>query len=275
MIKNKLKVFIENKYVTNFILAVIVYNSIALGLLTYPKLCDICGNFLQISCDACVIIFTIEIAIKLYVYGKSFFKDGWNNFDFILIAMSWIPTGGVFSSFRAFRVLRALRTLRLVTRLQKLRLIVQAIIESIPNVLWACLLLLLIFYIFSIMGTTMYGEEFSDYFGTIGKSLITLFQMVTLDDWAAGVARPICSIYPFGWVYFVSFILISSFVVMNVIVGVIVNAIGEISEKSKLMRERKNRKLKTDLERELSKLKRQIAKVELLMSDINTEASEK
>ena len=275
MIKDKLKVFIENKYVTNFILAVIVYNSIALGLLTYPKLCDICGNFLQISCDVCVIIFTIEIAIKLYVYGKSFFKDGWNNFDFILIAMSWIPTGGVFSSFRVFRVLRALRALRLVTRLQKLRLIVQAIIESIPNVLWACLLLLLIFYIFSIMGTTMYGEEFSDYFGTIGKSMITLFQMVTLDDWAAGVARPICSIHPFGWIYFVSFILISSFVVMNVIVGVIVNAIGEISEKSKLMRERKNRKLKTDLERELSKLKRQIAKVELLMSDVNTEASDK
>lgn len=74
------------------------------------------------------------IFMKLYIYKKSFFKDGWNNFDFILVAMSWVPTGGAFSSFRAFRVLRVLRTLRLVTRLEKLRIIVQAIIESIPNV---------------------------------------------------------------------------------------------------------------------------------------------
>ena len=265
MFKEKLRGFIEHKYTTNFILAVIIYNTIALGLLTYPNICKIAGDFLQVTCFLCVIIFTIEISIKLFVYGKSFFKDGWNTFDFILIAMSWIPTGGVFSSFRALRVLRALRALRLVTRLQKLRIIVQAIIESIPNVMWACILLLLIFYIFSIMGTTIYGEGFPQFFGTIGKSMVTLFQMVTLDDWAAGIARPVCKVHPFGWFYFISFILISSFIVMNVIVGVIVNAIGEISEKAKLMKERKNRKNKTEIERELNKLKRQIAKVELLL----------
>ena len=265
MIKERLKLFIEHKYTTNFILAVIIYNTIALGLLTYPEIYKYIGDFLQITCFLCVLIFTVEILIKLFVYGKDFFKDGWNTFDFILVAMSWIPTGGVFSSFRALRVLRALRALRLVTRLQKLRVIVQAIIESIPNVMWACVLLLLIFYIFSIMGTTIYGEEFPQFFGTIGKSMITLFQMVTLDDWAAGIARPVCKIFHFGWFYFVSFILISSFIVMNVIVGVIVNAIGEISEKTKLMKERKNRKNKTEIERELNKLKRQIAKVEILL----------
>ena len=271
MLKDKLRVFIEHKYTNNFILAVIIYNSIALGLLTYPSVCNRIGDFLLHTCFACVIIFTIEMFIKLYVYRGNFFKDGWNNFDFILVAMSWIPTGGVFSSFRAFRVLRALRTLRLVTRLQKLRLIVQAIIDSVPNVFWACLLLLLIFYIFAIMGTTLYAERFPEFFGTIGKTMATLFQMVTLDDWAAGIARPICAENPFGWIYFITFILISSFIVMNVIVGVIVNAIGEISEKSKLMRERKSRKSKSELERELGKLRRQIAKVELLMQALNEE----
>lgn len=265
ILKDKLKVFIEHKYTNNFILAVIIYNALALGLLTYPNICKYAGEFLLDSCFACVIIFTIEMIIKLYVYGLKFFKDGWNNFDFILVAISWIPTGGIFSSFRAFRVLRALRALRLVTRLQKLRLIVQAIIDSVPNVFWACLLLLLIFYIFAIMGTTLYAESFPQYFGSIGKTMATLFQMVTLDDWAAGIARPVCVDNPFGWIYFITFILISSFIVMNVIVGVIVNTIGEISEKSKLMHERKIRKSKSELERELNKLKRQIAKVELLL----------
>ena len=265
MLKGKLKQFIEHDYTNNFILAVIIYNAIVLGLMTYPSICNYIGSFLQVSCFICVIIFTIEMFIKLYVYGIKFFKDGWNNFDFILVAISWIPTGGVFSSFRAFRVLRALRALRLVTRLQKLRLIVQAIIDAIPNVFWACLLLMLIFYIFAIMGTTLYAENYPQYFGTIGKTMATLFQMVTLDDWAAGIARPITADNPFGWIYFITFILISSFIVMNVIVGVIVNAIGEISEKSKLMKERKNIKSKSDLERELNKLRRQIAKVELLI----------
>ena len=121
------------------------------------------------------------------------------------------------------------------------------------------------------MGTTLYAERFPEFFGTIGKTMATLFQMVTLDDWAAGIARPICAENPFGWIYFITFILISSFIVMNVIVGVIVNAIGEISEKSKLMRERKSRKSKSELERELGKLRRQIAKVELLMQALNEE----
>ena len=134
MMRENLKTFIECKSVSNFILAVIIINSIILGLMTYPALCERYATAMHILCEICVVIFSIEIFIKLYVYKGSFFKDGWNNFDFILVAISWIPTGGVFSSFRAFRVLRALRALRLVTKLEKLRLIVQAIIECLPNV---------------------------------------------------------------------------------------------------------------------------------------------
>lgn len=263
--KNKLQSFIEHKYTTNFILAVIVFNSLILGLLTYPSICENYGNLLQLSCNVCVIIFTIEIIIKFIVYGKSFFKDGWNNFDFILVAMSWVPTGGVFSSFRAFRVLRALRALRLVTRLQRLRIIVQAIIESIPNVGWASLLLLLIFYIFSIMGTTMFAEAFPEFFGSIGKSMYSLFQIMTLESWSMGIARPVIAEFPYAWMYFVSFILTSSFIVMNVIVGVVVNAIGELSEQARKEQELKNIKNSTNLELELNKLKSQIAVVEDLL----------
>lgn len=265
MIREKLKKFIENKIVTSFILGVIIYNSIALGLLTYPEIVKYSGFQLQMSCLICVIIFTIEMAIKLYVYGKDFFKDGWNNFDFFLVAISWVPAGGPFSSFRAFRVLRALRALRLVTHLQKLRVIVEAIIEAIPNVIWACTLLMLIFYIFAIMGTTMYSLDYYEYFGTIGKSMFTLFQLTTFEGWP-DLARGLMLNHPFAWIYFISFILISSFVVINVIVGVIVNAISEINDRQKRQIEMEEIKKTTNLEQEMFALKEQLTRVEKLLS---------
>ena len=272
--REKLKNFIENKYVTGFILGVIIYNSIALGLLTYPGIYKNYGIILGVSCFACVIIFTIEMFIKLYVYGRDFFKDGWNNFDFILVAMSWIPTSGPFSSFRAFRVLRALRTLRLVTHLQKLRVIVEAIIEAIPNVVWACTLLLLIFYIFSIMGVTMYSAQFPEYFGTIGTCMFTLFQLTTFEGWP-DLARSVMHTHPLAWIYFISFILISSFVVINVIVGVIVNAISEINEKQKRLSEIEEIKNTTNLEQEMFALKEQLCRVENLLSAYRLEDQNK
>lgn len=273
MMKENFKNFIENKFVINFILVVIIYNAIALGLLTSKSVCNYFGEILQWSCFACVVIFTIEMAIKLYVYGKDFFKDGWNNFDFFLVAISWIPTGGTFSSFRAFRVLRALRTLRLVTRLQRLRVIVQAIIEAIPNVAWASVLLLLIFYIFSIIGVTLYGESFPDLFGDIGKCMFTLFQITTFEGWP-DLARNVMKLYPFAWVYFISFILTSSFIVINVIVGIIVNSISEINEKYKRREELKNIRNSTRLELEIHNLKEQLTRVEQLLSTKNNPNSD-
>ena len=145
--KTKVKVrrFVEGALFQNFILAVIIINSILLGVMTYPKIMTVAGPLLHLICNICAGIFTIEIILKLYVYGKNFFKSGWNNFDFIIVAISLVPTGGAFSSFRVFRILRALRALRLITQLEKLRVIVQAIIDSIPNVGWASVLLLIIF----------------------------------------------------------------------------------------------------------------------------------
>lgn len=259
--RENLKTFIESKNISNFILAVIIINSIVLGLMTYPALCDKYASVMHILCEICVVIFSIEIFIKLYVYKGKFFKDGWNNFDFILVAISWIPTGGVFSSFRAFRVLRTLRALRLVTKLEKLRIIVQAIIESIPNVGWASVLLLLLFYIFSIMGTTMFAEAFPEFFGSIGKSMYSLFQIMTLESWSMGIARPVIAQFPFAWMYFVSFILVSSFIVMNVIVGIVVNAIAELSAQAK----QEKLSVSSDLNLEIDKLKNQLRIVEALL----------
>lgn len=265
-IKTVLKNFIEHKNTSNFILFVIIFNSILLGFMTDTSIMEKYGRFLHEACNLCVYIFTIELFIKFYVYGKNFFKDGWNNFDFFIVAISWVPTGGVFSSFRVFRILRALRALRLVTRLEKLRIIVQAIIASIPNVGWASVLLIVIFYIFSIMGTTLFAADFPDWFGSIGKSMYTLFQVMTLESWSMGISRPVMEVYPFAWAYFVPFILVSSFIVMNVIVGVVVNAISEISEEVKHQKQEKFiKENQLQLETELSKLKTQISIVEDLI----------
>ena len=274
--KTKVKVrrFVEGALFQNFILAVIIINSIPLGVMTYPKIMTVAGPLLHLICNICVGIFTIEIILKLYVYGKNFFKSGWNNFDFIIVAISLVPTGGAFSSFRVFRILRALRALRLITQLEKLRVIVQAIIDSIPNVGWASVLLLIIFYIFSIMGTTLFAADFPDWFGSIGKSMYTLFQVMTLESWSMGIARPVISLHPFAWMYFISFILISSFIVMNVIVGVVVNAISEISADIKKQKETKRLITnKADLRHELFRLKEQIALVENLIELDETKAN--
>ncbi len=270
--KIQMKRFVESKPFQNFILAVIILNSILLGMMTYPKLMTHFGNTMHLICNICVGIFTVEIILKLYVYGKKFFNSGWNNFDFIIVLISLVPTGGAFSSFRVFRILRALRALRLITQLEKLRVIVQAIIDSIPNVAWASVLLLVIFYIFSIMGTTLFAANFPDWFGSIGKSMYTLFQVMTLESWSMGIARPVIAEFPFAWTYFVSFILVSSFIVMNVIVGVVVNAISEISADIKKQKETaKLKHEKRDLTTELLKLKEQMAVVENLLEMEKTE----
>jgi len=265
-IKETLKHFIEHKKTSNFILFVIILNSALLGFMTDSSIMASFGKILHTSCNICVYIFTLELLIKLFVYKKNFFKDGWNNFDFIIVAISWIPTSGAFSSFRVFRILRALRALRLVTQLEKLRIIVQAIIASIPNVGWASVLLLVIFYIFSIMGTTLFAADFPDWFGSIGKSMYTLFQVMTLESWSMGISRPVMELHPYAWCYFVPFILVSSFIVMNVIVGVVVNAISEISDDIKQKKKEKYiNDNKIQLEQELDKLKSQITLVEELI----------
>ena len=269
-LRNRIKRFVENQVFQNFILAVIILNSILLGVMTYPQIMASFLDVMHLIFNICVGIFTVEIVLKLYAYGRKFFKSGWNNFDFIIVLISLVPTAGPFSSFRVFRILRALRALRLITQLDKLRVIVQAIVDSIPNVAWASGLLLIIFYIFSIMGTTLFAADFPDWFGSIGKSMYTLFQVMTLESWSMGIARPVIALHSYAWVYFVSFILVSSFIVMNVIVGVVVNAISEISADIKKEKEAvKIRNHKQDLSTEFMKLKEQMDVVSKLIEAQN------
>lgn len=186
-------------------------------------------------------------------YRLSFLRDPWNVFDFIVVAVSFVPDCGIFSSIRLFRVLRIFK---LISGVRHMRIILGAIVKSVKGIFWTGSLLVLIYYVYGILGTHLFGSVFGDWFGSLGKSVYSLFQIMTLESWSMGIARPVIAVYPYAWIYFVSYILLSSFVVMNVVVGIVLTSISECCQTEG--RETK----KNSLKEELLKLKEQIAAVE-------------
>ncbi|MBR4278481.1 MAG: ion transporter [Lachnospiraceae bacterium] len=288
----KLKSFVESTPFQNAILIVILINSVIMGLQTSERIVSAIGPVLTVLDNICLGIFIAELLLKIVTYGLKFFVDGWNWFDLIVVVCSLISglaflkvlrVFRIFRVFRTFKALKGIRAFRLVSRLDKLRLVFEAIRKSIPGISWSGALLLLIYYIFALIGTTLFGVNFPDWFGSIGKSLYTLFQVMTLESWSMGISRPVMDVFPWAWVYFVPFVLISSFVIMNVVVGIVVNSISEVQmELAKEKAERKSGKnaenkeensseasCDTDkneqIKEQLSALKEQISELEKLL----------
>ena len=288
----KLKSFVESTPFQNAILIVILINSVIMGLQTSERIVSAIGPVLTVLDNICLGIFIAELLLKIVAYGLKFFVDGWNWFDLIVVVCSLISglaflkvlrVFRIFRVFRTFKALKGIRAFRLVSRLDKLRLVFEAIRKSIPGISWSGALLPLIYYIFALIGTTLFGVSFPDWFGSIGKSLYTLFQVMTLESWSMGISRPVMDVFPWAWVYFVPFVLISSFVIMNVVVGIVVNSISEVQmELAKEKAERKSGKnaenkednpseapCDTDkneqIKEQLSALKEQISELEKLL----------
>lgn len=249
----KLKRFVESKGFQIAVLCVICLNAVVFGVQTSPDAREYCGVCLNKIDGFCLAIFTVELALKIVVYNRRFCRDPWNIFDFIVVAVSFVPDCGMFSSVRLFRVLRVFK---LISGVRHMRIILGAIVKSVKGILWTGSLLALIYYVYGILGTYLFGATFGDWFGSLGKSVYSLFQIMTLESWSMGIARPVIAVYPYAWIYFVSYILLSSFVVMNVVVGIVLTSISECCDK-----EESETKMGT-LKEELSKLKRQIAAVE-------------
>ena len=239
-VREKIKLFVESKVFTTIIFILIVLNTISLGVETFV-LPDNVMHMLNIFNYVCIAIFILEIVLKLIAYGWNFFKDGWNLFDTFIVIVSVLPMITFFSSvrtFRIFRMFRALRALRVMKRLEKLRIIVQALLSALPSVAWVVLLLLLIYYIFAVIGTNLFAELSPDYFGTLWRSAYTLFQITLADD-LGNISRPLLSGGIGPVIYFVSFVALSTILVLNVIVGVVVDSVAEIKKSS----QRKENKL--------------------------------
>mgnify|MGYP000554294261 FL=1 len=256
---SNLKNILESRIFISFITAVIIINAFTLGLETSPNITSKYGLILSLVDKIALTIFTLELIGKLLVYRFNFFKDGWNVFDFIIVAVSLIPASGPFSVLRAFRIFR---TLRLLSIVPSMRRIIQAIFISIPGILSVGTIIILIFYISSVLTTNFFGNSFYEWFGTIGNSMYTLFQIMTLESWSMGIVRPVMKEYPLAWLFFVPFILVTTFAILNLFIGIIVDAMQQISgdEKENHLAEKDIHKKMVSIENQLKEIKKLINK---------------
>ena len=224
--KKTIYTLVENSKFQNFIMGLIVLNGITMGFETSKSLALEYGAFFTLFNIFVVTVFTIEIILRIYVHKTSFFKDPWSLFDFAIVAVSLVPAS---AGFEIFRVLRVLRLFRLITVVPQMKKIVVALLNVIPGIGSIAALLTLFFYIFAIMSTQLFGEKFPEWFGTLGESFYTLFQVMTLESWSMGIVRPIMEVYPLSWVFFVPFIFLSTFIIVNLIIAIVVDAMNEMN----------------------------------------------
>lgn len=252
---NKLEEIVYSKRFDRFILAVIVINAITLGLETAPVLLHKYHFLTQAIDKICLAIFVIEILAKLLVRKIRFFQDPWSVFDFIIVGIAFLPTN---NAFHALRTLRVLRTLRLISVSSQLRKVVTGLLAAIPGLGAVSTILLLLFYIGSVIATKMFRHEFPEWFGSVGSSAYSLFQIMTLESWSMGIVRPVMEQFPWAWAFFVPFILITSFTMLNLFIAVIVNSMQIESEQSAADRAEQGHSEREALLLELRDLKNQV-----------------
>lgn len=218
---------VENKTFQKAIMALIVVNAFTLGMETSPTVMAVIGPQVLVFDRIVIVIFCIEIVLRLYAHGPRFFRDPWSVFDFIVVAITLTPSN---DSLSVLRSLRVLRVLRLVSAVPRLRRIVAALLHAVPGVGAIGALLLLVFYVFAVITTKLFGAAFPDWFGTIGGSMFTLFQVMTLESWSMGIVRPVMEAYAWAWIVFVSFIFLSSFTVLNLFIAIIIDSMQTLHE---------------------------------------------
>ena len=256
---NLLKNFIESRFINIFITLVILINAITLGLETSEELVSKIGNMLIYVDKIALSIFVIELLIKLFVYRLSFFKSGWNVFDFIIVTIALIPTSGPLSILRAFRIFRALRLLSMVPSMKK---VIQAMFYAIPGIASVGTIIVLIFYISAVLVTNFFGNKFEDWFGSIGESMYSLFQIMTLESWSMGIVRPVMEEYPYAWAFFVPFILVTTFAVLNLFIGIIVDAMQHQTNEDE---NKNNQNSKLNLEKKILSIENEIKEIKEIL----------
>jgi voltage-gated sodium channel len=224
-LRERVGAWVTSRAVQRFVIALIVVNAFTLGLETSATVMAEYGDLLHVADRAILAVFVAEIAAKLFAFGWRFFRDPWNVFDFLVVGIALVPASGPLA---VLRTLRVLRVLRLISTVPRLRMIVEALLHAIPGIGAIAGLLLLIFYVGAVMATGLFGADFPDWFGSLGRSMYTLFQIMTLESWSMGIARPVMAEYPYAWLFFVPFILIATFTMLNLFIAVIVNTMQEM-----------------------------------------------
>ena len=213
-------------------------------------------------------LFVVEIALRIYAYRLAFWKDPWSLFDFSVVAIALIPASGPFAILRALRVLRVLR---LLTMVPSMRRVVGALLAAIPGLGSIGLMLMIIYYVFAVIATNLFGDSYPEWFGSLGDSFYTLFQIMTLESWSMGIARPVMDTFPYAWAFFVPFILIATFTMLNLFIAIIVNAMqtysaAEQQETVEALHQTQEH-IEADLHKEMRTLRVEIKELKLLLSN--------
>ncbi|MEX0404390.1 ion transporter [Aquibium sp. LZ166] len=219
-----LKRLIESRRFDLAITVLIIVNAITLGLETSQAAMAEWGPILVVLDRAILAVFVVELLARFAVYRLDFFRDPWRIFDLVVVGIALFPATGNLSVLRALRILRVLR---LVSMVPSLRRVVGGLVAALPGMGSIMLLLTLVFYVFSVMATKLFGATFPDWFGTIAKSAYSLFQIMTLESWSMGIVRPVMEVFPMAWLFFIPFIVCTTFTVLNLFIGIIVSAMQE------------------------------------------------
>lgn len=225
--REKLAQVLEGRTFSTIILGIILFNAALMGMETSPSMMARFGGVIDFLDQLCLIIFVIELVVKLYAHGLRFFRSGWNVFDLIIIGIALIPAAHGLSVLRALRVMRVMRVISVAPSLRR---VVEGFITALPGMGSVFLLMAMIFYVAAVMATQLYGADFPEKFGNLTASALTLFQVMTLEGWAGDVVRPVMEVHPYAWLFFLPFILITTFAVVNLLVGLIVNSMQAAAE---------------------------------------------
>jgi voltage-gated sodium channel len=220
--------WLEGSLATRFILGVIVFNAVILGLETSHTVMGTMGGLLKALDTICLSIFVLEIILKLIAYRHRFFRNGWNLFDFVIVGIALLPSGGALSVLRALRILRVLRVISISP---SLRTVVEGLVSALPGMGSVVVLMSIIFYVGAVITTKLFAGSHPEFFSSLGASAYSLFQIMTLESWSMGIVRPVMETHPYAWAFFIPFILVTTFSVVNLLVGLIVNSMQEASER--------------------------------------------
>lgn len=217
---------VDSPCVQRLIVVLILVNAAVLGLETSPEMMSRAGGLLVAVDRFCLVVFLTELVIKLIAYRSRFWRSGWNIFDFGVVAVAIVPGAGPWAVLRSLRVLRVLRLLTVIPSLRK---VVAAFLHSIPGLAGVVAVMSIFFYTAGVLATRLFGQEYPDWFGSLPASLYTLFQVMTLESWSMGIVRPVMETHPWAWAFFVPFIVIATFTILNLFIGIIVSTMQELS----------------------------------------------
>lgn len=219
--RQRVLVFVEHPRAERVVIALILINAITLGIETSQEIMASHGTLVHWLDRIILLVFVLELGLRIFGHGLRFFRDAWNVFDFLVIAVALAPAG---AEYAVLRSLRMLRVLRLISIVPQMRRVVAALLTAIPGLSSIMMVLGLIFYVFAVMATNLFGDAFPNWFGDLGRTMFTLFQVMTLEGWSGDIARPVMEKFPYAWIFFVIFIMIATFTMLNLFIAIIVSA---------------------------------------------------